>query len=634
MWNPFKKPVQANAIEPLTFNATVEIQAKDGDKKPRINVLAYNGGVMAVPGWGKVLIDLAGLSMPETVPLLADHEANLDGIIGQGTPSKTGGKLSVSGQLSNATEAGKTVLQLSKDGFVFQASVGVDPSKRKYVSSGESVQVNGQSFEADEDGFYLIESGSLKEVSIVPLGADNQTAVNIAAKHNPEGKPMPTTIEVERERIGTINAMLKPPSGGWGMVADQVEEIRASAITGEITLADLPAKVRDLTELQTMRASREVPTFASGAYLHSANRTPDARILEASVAGYVGLNVPKLYGEQAAEAGSRLGITCLMDAVRIAAKLSGREPDWRNKDEVIKAAFSTRDLPDLLSNVANKSLQEAYGSFPSAAKMVAKKLDANDFKTHTGVRLTGDVIFEKTPGDGEIRHGTLTDDSFTYAIDTYAKMYGISRQDLINDDTNGLSTIPQRMGRGAALAVEEVFWTLVLANTGNFFHTNNKNALTAALDATALGSAVQKFMEQVDQDSKPINAVPKYLCVPPALKVTADELYASRTFNVGAGSASDKVPAANAFFGMYEPVVSPWIGANGLTGGTDTQWYLFGDAQDIAAFGIAYLGGIEFPTIQEVDMPANKLGIQLRGFLDFGVCQVDHRGGVRSTGAG
>lgn len=218
-------------------------------------------------------------------------------------------------------------------------------------------------------------------------------------------------------------------------------------------------------------------------------------------------------------------------------------------------------------------------------------------------------------------------------------MLGLDRQTLIDDDTSSLDDLPRMFGRGAALAVEEVFWTLVLANTGSFFHANNKNLITGAtsvLGATGLGLGVQKFLEQTDANGKPIGVVPKWLVVGPPNKVTADELFVSRTFNVGGGSttASDKVTTANAFFGLYQPVVSPWIAsAGGIAGASDTCWYLFGDPRDVAAFGLAYLNGSEAPTIEQVDQPANKLGVQWRAYLDFGACQIDHRGAVRSAGA-
>jgi hypothetical protein len=46
--------------EILLSSAEVEIQATAG-KPPSVSIVAYTGGLMTVPGWGPVAIDLAGL---------------------------------------------------------------------------------------------------------------------------------------------------------------------------------------------------------------------------------------------------------------------------------------------------------------------------------------------------------------------------------------------------------------------------------------------------------------------------------------------------------------------------------------------------------------------------------------------
>ena len=93
-----------------------------------------------------------------------------------------------------------------------------------------------------------------------------------------------------------------------------------------------------------------------------------------------------------------------------------------------------------------------------------------------------------------------------------------------------------------------------------------------------------------------------------------------------------QVPNANTFFGLYQPVVTPYLSNASYTGYSATGWYLFGDPRNVAAFAIAYLGGRESPVVESVELPANKLGIGFRGYLDFGVCQVDYRGAIKSSG--
>jgi predicted ATP-grasp superfamily ATP-dependent carboligase len=72
-------------------------------------------------------------------------------------------------------------VELAKNGFEFQASVGVEPVEHGRVKPGEKVQVNNRTLSAPEGGFTLVRKGKLREVSIVSMGCDDRTAVAIAA---------------------------------------------------------------------------------------------------------------------------------------------------------------------------------------------------------------------------------------------------------------------------------------------------------------------------------------------------------------------------------------------------------------------------------------------------------------------
>ena len=49
--------------------------AKDGGGKHKVAGVAYGGGKMRLFGWSRpVVVDLSGMTVPESVPLLANHE--------------------------------------------------------------------------------------------------------------------------------------------------------------------------------------------------------------------------------------------------------------------------------------------------------------------------------------------------------------------------------------------------------------------------------------------------------------------------------------------------------------------------------------------------------------------------------
>jgi len=64
----------------MTEFLLIETAALVGDgaattARPRVMGLAYGGGKISLPGWKHpIVVDLAGLTLPESVPLLANHE--------------------------------------------------------------------------------------------------------------------------------------------------------------------------------------------------------------------------------------------------------------------------------------------------------------------------------------------------------------------------------------------------------------------------------------------------------------------------------------------------------------------------------------------------------------------------------
>ena len=634
--------------ETLNLKAALQIKAaKDGDQ-PRFKLFANSGEPMRLDGFfDPVVIDLEGVTIDrEPLPVIMEHDpAKRIGHTDRVMVNAKG--IFAEGRVSSSMGVAEGFVKDAKAGFPFQVSVGAEIKKGYFVEEGETVEVNGKTHKGP---LIVATQTRLRELSITVLGADSKTQALVASQTGVSTMPKPLKItsddhdlQARRQRIAAEEARvdaIRAIADRYGSQLSgefETEDGRKTTLSALKATAVAEGWDENRFELQLLRASRNVgiPTHS---YHHPVGNASNSQVLEAAIAKHVGLpQLERVYDDRTLEASDQLGITCLMDACRLAAQLSGHTLNWRDKDSVIRAAFSTTDIPDILSNVANKSAELAYETFPSAAKLIARKLTANDFKTHTGVRLTGDVVFEPLGSDGEIKHGKLDDTAYTYSVTANAKPFGLSRQAIRDDDAGALDEVPRSLGRGAALALEELFWKLVIANSGSFFSSGNGNLITgagSALSSSGLAAAVQKFLEQTDAQGKPIGVVPERLVVPPALKATADELYVARTLNVGGGSTTtnDRVPAENVHYGKYDPAVSPWIGASGLSGGSDTRWYLFGNPNDVAAFGIAYLDGVEAPKIEPKEMAPDKLGIMWRGYFDIGACQIDPRGAVRADG--
>lgn len=166
----------------LTFGAALEITATDADTATpaTIQINAYNGGVMAVPTFGAVVVDLAGLTAADSIPILADHDNRLASVIGAGRPEVRDGALFMAGTISRTNDIGRRVIDLAADGVQLQASIGATPENSRRVKANTPTTVNGRTI-VSATPFILIQKSKLREISIVPAGADETTAVDIAA---------------------------------------------------------------------------------------------------------------------------------------------------------------------------------------------------------------------------------------------------------------------------------------------------------------------------------------------------------------------------------------------------------------------------------------------------------------------
>lgn len=302
---------------------------------------------------------------------------------------------------------------------------------------------------------------------------------------------------------------------------------------------------------------------------------------------------------------------------------------------VLRAAFSTNSIRNVLSNVANKFLMQGYNAVESTWQMICKKTPVSDFKQISKPRITGDFIFQKVGKSGELKNVSLGDEVFTNQADTYGRFLGIPRKDIINDDLGALSDNPTKMGRGGALAINRDTWTEFLDNS-TFFTTENKNYAEGsgtALSSEAIGQAVQLFDDQTDPDGNPMGLEASILLYPTPLEQTALELVRSGTHTTGGGSTKNRQPVNNVWAGLFEPAKSRYMSNSSYTGYSATAWYLLADPEVEPVIEVVLLNGAEAPVIENAEADFQTLGILLRGYFDYGVNKQSHRGGVKMKGA-
>jgi len=109
---------------------------------------------------------------------------------------------------------------------------------------------------------------------------------------------------------------------------------------------------------------------------------------------------------------------------------------------------------------------------------------------------------------------------------------------------------------------------------------------------------------------------------PTALKVPAELLMTALTLNETT-TANKPKPATNPHTGKFDVVSSVYLSNPSFTGASSKAWYLLTDPNRLPALEVAFLNGIDRPTVEKTDADFNTLGIQFRGYIDFGVREQD-----------
>ncbi len=259
----------------------------------------------------------------------------------------------------------------------------------------------------------------------------------------------------------------------------------------------------------------------------------------------------------------------------------------------------------------------------------------NDLKTHTSYRLTESLEYEEVGPGGELKHGTWSEEKYSNQAKTHGKIAGITRTDLINDDLGAFGRIRRLLGRGAGLKFNTVFWTEFLAALAAFYTAARKNLMTgasSALDVDSLSKALTQFADQTDKDGNPLGMSASLLIVPNALGIQANRLAKDAQIAI-AGTTDRTVTTSNPNAGKFKDVVvSAYLNNAKIPGGAPEQWFIAADPLDVPLIESVFLYGNQSPTIEEAAADFDTLGIQMRGYHDFGCAKQDYRAGLRAVG--
>jgi hypothetical protein len=623
---------------------------EDADDKslPRFTLLAYTGSVVQTRELPlPMVIDLSGLDIPtQKIPVRYEHKS----FQGVGHTEKIeiiGTDLIAEGVISRDTSWSRDIMISARNGFPWQASMGGPIFEFEYISADQEVHVNGKTFKGE---LYVIRKMTLKEISFVDLGADSNTAAVVKLQfddtdnseldqNNAIKIDSNTPINIENMNIDTEKMMRDIQIK---MLIDQ-RRIAAIEKIGGGKFPELEAQaIESGWAVEKFHAELQHRTIPDTSKLQQINDTKNQMKLNATTLEAIALAssgsssyyLESCYDASTLEYVDKFRGIGIQEFCELACGGKYLPKYRRDSCGWLEAAFSSATLPGILSNVANKVLLEGFMQMDDTWKKVVKIASVNNFQMHVRYRMNGAFKFERVGQDGELKHGEVTEQQFSQQVGTYGLMFALTRQMIIDDDLGAFTEIPRAIGIGASDAISDAVWTCILANSAQkdgkqFFSSEHKNLVTGMnLDIEGLTKAELEFSKQERSPGRSLGIPAKILLVPAALKVPAETLM--KSLNVTVTTEKNKPePVLNPHAGKYEVVSTPYLSSPAFKGNSSSAWYLLADPVRLTAIEVAFLGGKDRPTVERADADFNILGIQFRGFIDFGVKEQDWRGVIK-----
>jgi phage major head subunit gpT-like protein len=622
-------------VQPSTINLeerSVELVWSTGAKVRR-------GGFFSDPYDEELSMDQSHIRMGRMnkgAPLLNSHsQYNLRDVIGviENARIENGvGKAKV--RFSSRADV-EPIFQDVKDGILRNVSVGYRVYKYKDVSGPE-----------DKFKTYRAIDWEPAEVSIVPVPADADSQIRSSAgiekneleieernliggdpmKENEQPTPAPAApvvdkeairkevLETERARISSIKSAVRAAKLDDKFADELVDGGIAVDKAREMIIEKLASKTEEVQVTSNVRVGGqdEVETRRAGMEEALLHRTDSKKF-------------------SLTEKGREYRHMTLMDLAKESLEARGIRTRGMSKMELAQRALhSTSDFANVLAAVTNKTLRAGYEAASQTFRPFCREVQVADFKEISRVQLGDAPKLLEVKEHGEFKRGSMKDGAEKYALKTYGRIVGITRQVIINDDLDAFTRVPQLFGRSAAELESDIVYGIINANAAladgvALFHASHSNLGTAGVpDVTTLTEArramrQQKGLSQDSADAQFINVMARYLLIPPKYETSSEQLLSSTML-------PNQVSAVNPFAGKLQLLVEPRLEVSG-----SDPWYVLADPGQVDVIEIATLQGqgsvyIESKEGFDVD------GLEIKARHDFAAKAIDYRGMYKNPG--
>lgn len=321
---------------------------------------------------------------------------------------------------------------------------------------------------------------------------------------------------------------------------------------------------------------------------------------------------------------------------------SGKIPLYR-----LQEVLSTSDFTYLFGDIVDRQMLITYAEIPNVWSAVAKRGTVRDFRASRRIAVDGletpfYPTFKKAELEGVKYDNNISETAYTTQVDVYERGIAFNWRMFINDDLDVMSSLPQRLARGARRTEEKMYVTLFVGSGGyntTFFSNANKNIVNTAngassnnpaLSVQGLRDALTVMALQVDAQANPIYIEGMVLEVPPMLEITAREILTATQLEVvpATSALGTRYVTANYLASKIKLVVNPYLTTIDQSANKHTTWYLFADpTSGRPALEMSFLRGYEQPMILQKAPNTLRVGGSVDPMLgDFNDMSIHYKG--------
>jgi|GEM_PF-1443769 len=304
---------------------------------------------------------------------------------------------------------------------------------------------------------------------------------------------------------------------------------------------------------------------------------------------------------------------------------TGKRFDSFDRDLLVREMVQSSVISNILQNVADKAMQNAYQLTPVTYPMWTKHGVLNDYKPALRAQLSEVPLLENVGKGAEYKLITLTDAGEWIQLSKRGNLFTITREDILNDDMHALVDFPARWATAARMTINQDVYQTLTANPKMGYdstpifdptHNNIATTLKKAPSKDSLQAAIQAMMLQTGlKTATPLNIRPKFMLTPVALMFASKQLLQS-----AADPAAPNAGAVNVLHDIVTMITDPLLDVV-----NPSAWYLAADPAITDTIEVAFLNGQDTPYIEQ------QSGFQVDGFtykirIEYGVKALDWRG--------